>query len=750
MKSVRVRGECTELTIRDLSSVNGVKVNGGRIASDTDVKITIDPQHTWIAQDPRHVAGRGYGGFVEVKLGDNTSFRLERVDWSICSLGLSAQQKVAIIEAAAEIDAKVEDTWIPGTSTHLIIGSNKRAEKKLFLALAEGGHLVDLAWLAAQEQSFKESWVSKGATSVKTLEIEYPGSIPTMFENGNIQWTPNHARRSLFQNHRFFSVTKTKYGNLDQVIGCAGGIWSTEDSKTAPRLISECMHATRIPVFLCPSGETNMAQSYPTLDTIMKRMGYRWVYEDEIGMAIVYASTEMFCNPKYQESLPTVEMMASMQPSQLSNPFGTMPTFVVPGVGSFDRLATKDAITSPHIIQDSSEHSSSLSFSQLLAPTKSKTRAAPQEASRDVHQPLKPDVVGKPEKKKAKTDRMAMFFDGLDDDEDVIVLDEPNPQDTSVVTAAGIPSQLQLPTAVSISRHSSSLQTPVPVAWPEPIDLVSEQETVPDASTTTPATPEDKEQLPVQSPSRKDDIVFEKTDKKQAAKAIPADIVKPIKQEALSQAIGSGKSPNSRRKPSKFDAIRDDMVALKLDVKVGRQKDQLEEREKWARRQVDKPKETSTKIMQSQRSELVLAKNKRRKMGEDVSHGGALSELSLAEDRTVSEVDQKDWPEHWKRLPNFKHSAKVNLVAQAKWQNLPNFKTFRKSLMPGVPVDPAPPRSLAIDGVLVTKQEEMIHKIGRYLKRETQEPTIASPAPRRKVSEKQMARDDLKALLADD
>ena len=40
--------------------------------------------------------------------------------------------------------------------------------------------------------------------------------------------------------------------------------------------------------------------------------------------------------------------------------------------------------------------------------------------------------------------------------------------------------------------------------------------------------------------------------------------------------------------------------------------------------------------------------------------------------------------------------------------------------------------------------------VGGYLKRETEEPATASPAPRRKKSEKQMARDDLKALLADD
>jgi hypothetical protein len=57
----------------------------------------------WITQEKRHIAGRGYGGFVNVVIGEKTLFRLERVDWSICSQGLSAQAKVGIVSTAVEI-----------------------------------------------------------------------------------------------------------------------------------------------------------------------------------------------------------------------------------------------------------------------------------------------------------------------------------------------------------------------------------------------------------------------------------------------------------------------------------------------------------------------------------------------------------------------------------------------------------------------------------------------------------------------
>jgi hypothetical protein len=91
------------LTIRDLDSKSGVAVNNTRIEGGKDIEIIIDESHLWTTRDKRHVAGYGYGGWVDVNIGDKTNFRLERVDWSICSVGLNIQSKVGIVEMAAEM-----------------------------------------------------------------------------------------------------------------------------------------------------------------------------------------------------------------------------------------------------------------------------------------------------------------------------------------------------------------------------------------------------------------------------------------------------------------------------------------------------------------------------------------------------------------------------------------------------------------------------------------------------------------------
>ncbi|KAF9175096.1 hypothetical protein BGX20_008231 [Mortierella sp. AD010] len=209
MQSVRVQGEHTKLFIRDLSSKYGVFVNGKRIEPAKDIEVTIQENQTWAKQDKRHVAGRGYGGLVTVVIGDKTSFRLERVDWSLCSQGLTALAKVGIVSTAAEIDCKVEDAWAPGVSTHLVVGKSKRSEK-LSLALAEGGHLVNVAWLKAVETSFKESWDSKGQKDARTLETDFPAPVPDAFEISNVQWRPDALRRNLFSDYCFISVANVK------------------------------------------------------------------------------------------------------------------------------------------------------------------------------------------------------------------------------------------------------------------------------------------------------------------------------------------------------------------------------------------------------------------------------------------------------------------------------------------------------------------------------------------------------------
>jgi len=80
-----------------------VILDGIQIEKAKEVEVEIKEDQTWAHEDQRHIAGKGYGGWATVEIGDNTLFRLERVDISLCSSGMSRQTKFSIIESAVEI-----------------------------------------------------------------------------------------------------------------------------------------------------------------------------------------------------------------------------------------------------------------------------------------------------------------------------------------------------------------------------------------------------------------------------------------------------------------------------------------------------------------------------------------------------------------------------------------------------------------------------------------------------------------------
>lgn len=65
----------------------------------------IEDSQTWTRHDTPHLAGRGYGGYADFTIGENTTFRLERVDLSVCSSGMLQQEKLRLIESSIELGA---------------------------------------------------------------------------------------------------------------------------------------------------------------------------------------------------------------------------------------------------------------------------------------------------------------------------------------------------------------------------------------------------------------------------------------------------------------------------------------------------------------------------------------------------------------------------------------------------------------------------------------------------------------------
>ncbi|KAF9425056.1 Prohibitin-1, subunit of the prohibitin complex (Phb1p-Phb2p) [Podila epigama] len=810
MASVCALDKRTIVTLRDLNSKRGVIVDGKRIDPGIDIEVVIKDDQTWVQQEKSHLAGRGFGGYAEIVIGDNTSFRLERVDFCLGSSGMTKHEKLLLVEYAVELDIKVDtNAWISGTSTHLVIGNNKQTEK-LFLALTQGAYLVNVDWAKALAKSLNESWETRGTVCNPARESDFPAPVPVAYQVAPVNWQPNPARMVLFEYHRFISLEEPKIKNLHQVVECAGGRWAMENASSTHKVISDCLAATVMPVFLLPTGPGGPEMLFPQVDSILKKMGYRWVNEEEIGKAIVYASTDLFCNPKFKGELPSHEsmsmMMASINPSLHAGPSSTLTARPSsPSTSSLLPSSTRGDISTldmNHVDSKGSvrmidEDMDDSSLSQLLPRARKQLEAktSPVNAVQSVPCPPKTETSSRPVKKKVKVDRMARFFD-LDDEEDEPIaspqtVQEPKPE------VAVIP----VPTPVTTARTASAIDAPVPVAWPAPIDLVSDGEL--ETELVKPGVDRGEKTKSIEtlhSPS-----AYQSDDPKthlhvQAGpreKAASLDVVE-VKEEPFSQSGVSSEMLSQasqlvkeslatrKKKPSAFDAVREDMIALNLDRKVGRQKENLDELERGRllelQRQGARNEKISTGIMQSERTELLLAKNKRRKLREDSEAGTAEGEEGQVRNQTSLEPDDNSaeqqfdkskvkteeamaslyiqdsdiktegWPERWKALPNFKTRPVVDPVLQEKWKNVPNYKTFRKAMLPGIQKSPGQPKPLVLDGEIVTKQEATATKIANYLKRE-EKPTAKtanSLGLKSKIGEKQMVRNDIKALLEDD
>ncbi|KAF9920634.1 hypothetical protein FBU30_009499 [Linnemannia zychae] len=813
LNSVKIRGEYTKLTLRDLDSKSGVSVNNRRIEPGKDIEIIIDDDHLWTVVDKRHIAGRGYGGWVDVNIGDKTDFRLERVDWNICSVGLSLQSKLGIIEMAAEMDIKVEDSWIPNVSTHVVIGNNK-VSQRIFLALAEGGYLVDPTWLKQQLRVFQESWETKGATAPRLIELEHPAPTPSGYEDPNIHWEPNFLRRTLFRDYHFISVTKPK---------------------ALPKpCSSDPMRRRTVDTGKCAGGaKTSQGMYIKDSNSCVLKTGWRYYFEScifqckpifkeevEIGSALAYASTDMYCNPKYLDELPVAAMMSTL--ASIQAPFSEFEGSATSTQSSINPTIsrtvsaiqdTKDSLL--HLDEAEDTTTGTFGLSQLMAPSRKVSHSSSTtttHVSHHAHQHVKAKSINEPVKKKAKTDHMALFFDGLDDEFDAIEVNSQRIANNS--TAQNIPTFVEKGT-----KQSSILQTPVPIAWPDSIIEDIEQDehlrivrrTEPkkdgdDISSITSAESKKMSSPSIATTSKASkakakfklmDAMFEDDDSEESVQSNtvqdsnysgqddisltdattiaqechnnkPIDKTKgemysyPVKESNTQsdRSVSATRGPGKKKKPTSFDVIRDDMVALNLGVKLERQIYDMEEKERWKHLKPQPFKSSDpSKVMQWERCAELNIKNKRRKVKENVgqsSHEAQRNPVKEGSDELADEIqildesDQKDWPERWKKMANFKNFSGPSPELKEKWKNVPNFKAFRKAKMPGIKVEPREPLQLTLDGELMPKQEATAKKIATFLKREPEEPTTPIPAPRRKISEKQREKDDLQRLLADD
>ncbi|KAM3841254.1 nibrin isoform 1-T1 [Vipera latastei] len=265
-----------ELTLKDTSKygtfVNGEKLhNGSTITLNTGDRITF--------------------GVFESK------YRVEYEPLVVCSSCLDVSQKNILNKNILQLGGHVVNEWNEDC-THLVMVLVKITVKTI-CALICGRPIM-------KPEYFDE--LIKAIQAKQQLPLPerfFPQVDEPSIENENIDLTKYPRRRTIFRGKTFMFLTAKQHAKLNSAIKLGGGEAKllTDKTEDAATLITSNTCVIEV-------GSTNSQATVSTLDkkwidnitAALQRKNYRTISEAEIGLAVIFASTEKYCNPQISPS----------------------------------------------------------------------------------------------------------------------------------------------------------------------------------------------------------------------------------------------------------------------------------------------------------------------------------------------------------------------------------------------------------------------------------------------------------------
>ncbi|KAI9285899.1 hypothetical protein BC943DRAFT_322047 [Umbelopsis sp. AD052] len=262
--------------------------------------------------------GAKYGTFVNTskvsphqthELRDNdlikfgTLSSLWRLTWFtvvICCSGLRSSEKEQIYRAALELDIKISKAWVSGICTHLYMKETRPTEKAL-LAIADLCPIISLSWIERMREN-------KDSTNFHFPPVE-EHQPPLNAVCDNVPERPNFLpmprRKTVFTDATFYVFSEEQYYRIHPLVSkCGGDIvhckfdtspWNSQES--IQQLIAKDMGSH---IIYPPSGPNESYDAYHTRWKILfaacHRLGERLIAEVEVGWAIVFGTTDVYCN----------------------------------------------------------------------------------------------------------------------------------------------------------------------------------------------------------------------------------------------------------------------------------------------------------------------------------------------------------------------------------------------------------------------------------------------------------------------
>ncbi|XP_025263603.1 uncharacterized protein LOC105250169 [Camponotus floridanus] len=223
--------------------------------------------------------------------------------------GLSDEDTKRLKDIVDYLGASLAETW-DNSCTHLTVAKSVLFTTKLACALASAKSIVTITYWEAVNIAIKDS------KELPKIEDFLPQVKEEWLKVCSKLFLPNEKRKTLFKGLSFVHFCPKQYFAYVLLINAAGG--------------KSCVYPTRRPlrprdltaknaiVIQQPANDSSqltqvIAVDYPVIYCKLQAVKRRMISDTEIPLAILYCSTTMYCNPKFD--FATFVKLKTLSPS---------------------------------------------------------------------------------------------------------------------------------------------------------------------------------------------------------------------------------------------------------------------------------------------------------------------------------------------------------------------------------------------------------------------------------------------------
>ncbi|NXK12149.1 NBN protein, partial [Herpetotheres cachinnans] len=261
------------LTVTDTSKygtfVNGSKLNGTSVSLQSGDRINF--------------------GVFESK------FRVEYEPLVVCSSCLDVAQKSALNRAIQQLGGLVVNEWTKDC-THLVMVSVKVTVKTI-CALICGRPILKPEFFVELIKAIQSR------QQLPNCESFYPPVDEPSIGTEKLDLSEHHERKKIFSGKTFVFLTAKQHKKLGPAVILGGGQaeMMKEGAKETSLLVSPevCVVDVGLTDSQIP-GSDSLRNWTDSILTVLQSKGLRAIPEAEIGLAVIFMSTEKYCNPQNQ------------------------------------------------------------------------------------------------------------------------------------------------------------------------------------------------------------------------------------------------------------------------------------------------------------------------------------------------------------------------------------------------------------------------------------------------------------------